>query len=397
MSEIENGSFAQLIADAERCVKCALCLPHCPTYGLTHDEGDSPRGRIALIHSLAEGSLKTSASARAHLEGCLDCRACEAVCPAGVPYGRLIDNARAELPIRGRESRASRWLRIAVHFPRLLAMLLRLARPFARVPLPIPGRGLFAQAARSRLRLDHGPGDGEPVALFLGCIARALDADTLSAAASLLARAGHRVETPSAQGCCGALARHAGEREAAAAQARHNARAFAGDAPIACSASGCTAHLVEYGSLLADGGRFARRVHAVSELLADALDAGRLHPREGLAPVRVALHVPCTQRNVLRSDASRRCLETLPGVEIIPLPAGCCGAAGSHCLDRPGTAARLRAPYIAAVRGKRADVVVTTNVGCRLHLAEGLETGPEVVHLARFLEPRLAAWAEVTP
>ncbi|MGA7964654.1 MAG: 4Fe-4S dicluster domain-containing protein, partial [Gammaproteobacteria bacterium] len=97
MSEIEPALFAHLITDAERCVKCALCLPYCPTYGLTHEEGDSPRGRIALIQALAEGSLEPSSVARAHLEGCLSCRACEAVCPAGVPYGRLLDNARAEL------------------------------------------------------------------------------------------------------------------------------------------------------------------------------------------------------------------------------------------------------------------------------------------------------------
>lgn len=390
MSEIETVSFDHLIADAERCVKCALCLPHCPTYGLTRDEGDSPRGRIALIQALAEGALESSPSARAHLEGCLTCRACEAVCPAGVPYGRLIDNARAGLPIRGRESGVSRWLRIAVGFPRLLAVLLRLARPLARLPLPVPGRGLLAQARPARLRIAPGGREGEPVSLFLGCIARALDADTLSAASALLARAGYRVETPFAQGCCGALAQHAGERKAAVRHARNNADAFAGDdAPIACAASGCTAQLIEYGPLLDDGDRFARRIRSVSDLLAAAIENGRLRPAEGRPPLRVALHVPCTQRNVLRSDASRRCLENLPGVELVELRTGCCGAAGSHCLDRPRDAARLREPLVEGIRGSHADVVVTTNVGCRLHIADGLGAGPEVVHLARFLETRL--------
>ena len=391
MSEIESAPFADLITDAERCVKCALCLPHCPTYGLTHDEGDSPRGRIALIQALAEGTLQTGTAARSHLEGCLSCRACEAVCPAGVPYGRLIDGARARLPVRGRESRVSKWLRIAVGFPHLLAVVLRLVRPFARLPLPLPGRGLLAQAGTARLRLAAGPADGNPVALFLGCIARALDADTLSACASLLARAGHRVEVPPSQGCCGALAQHAGDRRAAVRHAQRNARAFAGDAPIACAASGCTAQLVEYTPLLGDGGRFAGRAGGVEDLLAAALESGRLRPAQGAEPVRVALHVPCTQRNVLRSDAPRRCLGQLPGVETTVLPAGCCGAAGSHCLDRPDAAGQLRARYIDAIRDSRADVVVTTNVGCRLHIAEGLGNGPEVMHLARFLEPRLDA------
>src|SRR6056297_3173018 len=98
MREFETASRERILGDAERCVKCALCLPHCPTYGLTREEGDSPRGRIALIQAIAERSLEPGAGARNHLEGCLTCRACEAVCPAGVPYGRLIDDARAALP-----------------------------------------------------------------------------------------------------------------------------------------------------------------------------------------------------------------------------------------------------------------------------------------------------------
>ena len=397
MSEIETGSLDHLIADAERCVKCALCLPHCPTYGLTRDEGDSPRGRIALIQALAEGALESSPSARAHLEGCLTCRACEAVCPAGVPYGRLIDNARAGLPIRGRESGVSRLLRVAVGFPRLLAVLLRLARPLARLPLQVPGRGLLAHVHPTRLRIAAGGREGEPVALFLGCIARTLDADTLSASSALLARAGYRVEAPAGQGCCGALAQHAGERKAAIRHARNNVGAFAGDVPIACAASGCTAQLIEYGPLLDEGGRFARRVRSVSDLLAAAIESGRLRPAVGQPPVRVALHVPCTQRNVLRSDASRRCLANLPGVELIELAAGCCGAAGSYCLDRPRDAARLRAPLAESIRGSHADVVVTTNVGCRLHIADGLDGGPGVIHLARFLELRLAQGENAAP
>lgn len=393
MSEIEATSTFGIIADAQRCVKCALCLPHCPTYGLTHEEGDSPRGRIALIESIAEGTLEPNAAAREHLEGCLACRACEAVCPASVPYGRLIDNARAGLKVRGRESRASRLLRRAVRRPRLLALLLRLLRPFARLPLPLPGRALLAvaPAPAPAPQLENGDAKGAPVQLFLGCLARAMDTDTLEATTRLLTRAGYRVEVPRGQGCCGALAQHAGEREQAAVHATRNRRAFAGDAPIIHAASGCGAQLVEYGPLLNDRGSFSARVRSISDQMARALDEDRLRPIQGLSPVRVALHVPCTQRNVLRSDTSRRCLEALPGIEITALPAACCGAAGAHVLDRPVAAARLREPLVEAIRASGAEVVVTTNIGCRLHLAGGLKDGPEIIHLARFLESRLTA------
>ncbi len=397
MGEIESVPLQQLIGDAERCVKCALCLPHCPTYGLTREEGDSPRGRIALIQAIAEGSLQPGTGSRDHLDGCLGCRACEAVCPAGVPYGRLIDNARAALPVRGRESPVSRMLRLLAFRPRVLAALLKLARPLAGLPLPLPGRGLLRAAPRQgRFSVPRGPETGDTVQLFLGCLAPALDADTLAATVELLTRAGCRVEAPAQQGCCGALAQHAGERRRAIEHARRNAAAFPGTSPVIETASGCGAQLVEYGSLLGDGGAFARRVRSIEGWLADAIDSGRLRPAEGGDPIRVALHTPCTQRNVLREDAPRRCLEALPNVEITALPPACCGAAGAHCLDRPGAAAQLREPHLQTIRARGADVVLTTNIGCRLHLAEGLGRGIPVMHLARFLETRLEAGPAAT-
>src|SRR5579863_2764734 len=93
------------LAEADKCVKCALCLPHCPTYRVTLDEGESPRGRIALMQGLATGALEASPRLEAHLDHCLGCRACEAVCPAEVPYGKLIDATRLELRRRGHGER----------------------------------------------------------------------------------------------------------------------------------------------------------------------------------------------------------------------------------------------------------------------------------------------------
>src|SRR5690242_5887103 len=89
------------LADADKCVKCALCLPHCPTYRVSQDEGESPRGRIALMQGMATGQLAITPRLTAHLDQCLSCRACEAVCPAEVPYGKLIDAARRELRSHG--------------------------------------------------------------------------------------------------------------------------------------------------------------------------------------------------------------------------------------------------------------------------------------------------------
>ncbi|MDN5863736.1 MAG: 4Fe-4S dicluster domain-containing protein [Gammaproteobacteria bacterium] len=368
-------------------MKCQVCLPHCPTYRLKGEEGDSPRGRIALIEALAEGTLEADPAVTGHLDGCLTCRACEAVCPADVPYGRLIDGARNELGARKPGGWRQGLLQFATRHPRLLGAMLRALRH--------PARLLFTR--RSRLRpyvealgpapkLAAGPVDGEPLALFLGCIARAADTETLASSAALLASAGYRIEVPARQTCCGALAHHGGERRHAARLARRNTRAFNSQERIVATASGCTAHLSEYDAVFGDDAGFSAKVRDVTEVLADALESGRLEIRND-KPLDIALHTPCTQRNILRSDALDRALAQIPNVAVTRLPMGCCGAAGSYFLDRPADAEHLREPLVEAIQSARFDCVVTANIGCRLHLAAGL-TGDgttEVVHLASFL------------
>ncbi|MGH8426429.1 MAG: (Fe-S)-binding protein [Gammaproteobacteria bacterium] len=388
-----------LITDAERCVKCALCLPHCPTYGLKHEEGDSPRGRIALIQALAENSLAPTPATLQHLDGCLTCRACEAVCPADVPYGRLIDGARADLAALGKPSWFTRLVMHAARHPGLITRVVPRLHWAARLPLPSALARLrpYLQSLHALPPLARGPADGEPVALFLGCIARALDTEALGASAELLAAAGYRVETPPGQTCCGALALHSGDRVTAHQLAARNLVAFEDQPMIVAAATGCTAQFAEYGALLEQDDGFSRRVHDVTDLLARALEEGRLSLRQS-ERTRVALHTPCTLRNVLRSDAGRRCLAALTNVDIVELPPGCCGAAGSYFLDRPQDSEALRIPLLGAIRDARADCVVTANVGCRLHLAAGLAgdpSAPKVLHIASFLARRLLANARI--
>src|SRR5512139_1624060 len=90
----EPGKSALLVALADRCVQCGLCLPHCPTYRLDGSEAESPRGRIAYIKALATGRIAATETGDRHLDHCLGCRRCEAVCPAGVEYERLLVGAR---------------------------------------------------------------------------------------------------------------------------------------------------------------------------------------------------------------------------------------------------------------------------------------------------------------
>jgi glycolate oxidase iron-sulfur subunit len=216
-------------------------------------------------------------------------------------------------------------------------------------------------------------------ALFTGCVARGYDAG-LFAIGRLAAAAGVAIETPSAQTCCGTLHAHAGDAHRAAALADANRVAFGGHALVLGLSSGCHEALAD-----ALAGRAV--VRDAIDVLAERADRLRFTPRTD----RIAVHLPCTQRNVVRSDgALRALLAKVPGVEVIDLDAGfgCCGAAGTAMLADPARAATFRQPLLDQLAGSGATVALSANIGCRLHLANG--TAVPVRHPLEFLAECLA-------
>ena len=397
------------LADADLCVKCGLCLPHCPTYQLTQHEADSPRGRIALMQGLSSGLIPVSDKLQQHLDGCLSCRSCESVCPAKVPYGRLIDAGRAMLRRENpRPEPAMRlvafWLtkagarRCAAALLWLyqrsgMQVLLRRARllgrgPMARLDSLLP-RVYWPRALRSTA--DTTTAD---VALFSGCTGELADRRTLEDALRLLSRFGIRANVPTAQGCCGALHQHSGQPAHAAKLAQVNVEAFAGDKPVISCASGCGATLMEYPELLgAAGAGFSGRVRVLNGYLLQ-----HWPDRLSLKPLRarVAIHTPCTLRNVVKGETSVRSLvEKIPGVEIVALdqPERCCGAAGSYFITQAEMADRLLQPKLQNARALAPDFIISSNIGCSLHLAAGLRREGltvEVLHPVSLLARQLA-------
>ena len=325
----ETPAAHGLVALADRCVQCGLCLPHCPTYRLDRSEAESPRGRIAYVKAVAEGRLAPSAAGDAHLDHCLGCRRCEPVCPAGVSYGELLVGARTAQAQRQPPRR--RWAGLLLARPALLGPLLDLYRLLG---------GLLPRALRPPLPRPPAPVPLPPpvlaaptLALFSGCVADRYESGSRAALARLLARAGIQVVQPAGQTCCGAAAAHAGDAATATRLATTNRAAFAGQERVLCLASGCQDSLSRS---LAEGPAVEDALAAL-ERVADRLD---FRPARG----RVALHLPCTQRSVVRSDAAlRRLLARVPGLDLVELPdTGCCGAAGLHQLAEPGRAAALR-------------------------------------------------------
>jgi glycolate oxidase iron-sulfur subunit len=376
------------LIDADKCVKCALCLPHCPTWQETHDEADSPRGRISLMQGVATGALQPNDLLDGHLDRCLTCRACEAVCPAEVPYGRLIDSARAELqanrpppamrlarlPFHHRPLMAAGtavlWLAQRLQLMRLVeqagpAQWRRLARMLPRLQYPRP-RGLKPSA-----RSD----DSRAVMLFRGCIEPFLDPRTQEIAVALLERLGVSVHIPENQGCCGALDSHNGEPDAARRLAHANVRAFDAhpDLPCVGTASGCTATLLEYDEIIGTSAEnFTRRISDINAYVEDLVE----EKAPAFKPLRqtVLLHTPCTLRNILKKpDVPATLLNSIPELTIERLPPACCGAAGSYMLTQPDMSDRLVARVVDQARELRPDLIATSNIGCMLHMRGALK------------------------
>jgi glycolate oxidase iron-sulfur subunit len=406
---INLSLISEILADADRCVMCGLCLPHCPTYGLAKNEAESPRGRIALMHALATNQLDSDQPLVAHLDSCLVCRACEKMCPSLVPYGRLIDNTRTLLKSQGKQTAPPLLGRLldSVADNRTLQSLSKALRLYqgsgiqwlARKSGVLNGldlaemeRFLGSPSHRGELPV-YSPASGAhrgDVALFTGCIGKLADSATLHTSVSLLNRLGYGVHIPRQQGCCGSLHQHNGETERAHALAVSNAQAFSGlqVKAILGTLSGCTAQLAEASELQ----QLSAPVLDICDFLGniDWPETINLRP----LPKRVAIHEPCSVTNVLkRPGIIRKMLQRIPEIELVELPEKqCCGAAGSYMITQKGNARALRDQKLEGLRQTGASILVSNNVGCARHLEGGLKEAGlrvEIIHPVELLAQQI--------
>lgn len=407
----------ELVSD---CVHCGFCLPACPTYALTGEEMNSPRGRIYQIKLIGEGQAPLDAAAVNHFDACLGCMACVTACPSGVQYDQLIESVRPQIErnwARTRSDRAFRGLifrlfpyprrlRLAAVFGSLYQRLRirdALARSGLLKRLPARMRALEALMPDVRLRSamrrvpDRTPALGtarRTVGMVTGCVQQVFFAQVNEATVRVLTAEGCEVVAPRAQGCCGALSEHAGREDEAADRARRLIDVFEPlnvDA-VVVNVAGCGSSLKEYGRLLADdpdyrarAAAFAAKVRDVSELLAELTPLAPRHP----VSARVAYHDACHLAHAqgIRNQP-RAVLRTVPGLDLVDIPEAdmCCGSAGIYNLVQPVAAEELGRRKAKNVLSTEPDAVVTANPGCLLQIGRHLDRDLPVLHPVQIID-----------
>lgn len=411
-----TGSFDEhrppsldLISD---CVHCGFCLPTCPTYVLWGEEMDSPRGRIHLMDSaLVDGAPLNDAFVE-HMDNCLGCMACVTACPSGVQYDRLIEQTRAQVERHTERSPEQRALRAlifnlfpypkrlrAARVPLRMAQKLKLDKAIRRTG--IIDRVSESLATMERLTPPLGPRVTLPeripaqgtkratVGLLTGCVQREFFGDVNAATARVLAAEGCEVVIPADQGCCGALSGHSGREPEAQGFAKALIDCFerADVDWIAVNSAGCGSAMKDYEYLLEGDPdyaatragvetsrvqQFRAKVRDISELLCEL---GPVAERKPL-PISVAYHDACHLGHAqgIRKQP-RDLLRDIPGLEVreIKDAAICCGSAGVYNILHPQAARELGDTKAANVVDTGAQLLVTSNPGCLMQIASGLE------------------------
>jgi glycolate oxidase iron-sulfur subunit len=387
------------------CVHCGLCLEACPTYVVTGDENDSPRGRIYLMRAVEEGRMAVaSPTFQNHIDRCLGCRACESACPAGVEYGQLLEAARSEISQSqtkpgGIYSVLKFVLKHVWLKPKRLRVAFRVARfirdsGFAKLLLHIGlareisselefGLALLEGSAEEknagRMPANRPQDAGAPtVLLFKACVTEGLFQRVNEATERVLAANGCRTQSPAGQVCCGALHAHAGELDGARILARQNIDAFGDSAKaVITNAGGCGAMLASYGHLLANDEKYAARARAFSARVLDIgqkLEADGFRNGAAIGVERTTYDASChLLHGQHASAASLQMLWAIPDLNFTLLKDSdvCCGGAGVYNLLEPELSEQVLDEKLKQIKDSGASVLATGNAGCHMQIAAG--------------------------
>ncbi|MDO4998356.1 MAG: glycolate oxidase subunit GlcF [Neisseria sp.] len=382
----ENAKIAETML--RRCVHCGMCSATCPTYQLTGNELDSPRGRIYLMKQVLEGAAATPET-QAHLDRCLTCRACETTCPARVEYSKLLDFGRWIVEQQVQRPRRQRWLRYGLRYlmnsPTLFAASYRFGQSVrGALPASLKQKILPKSPLKSLPTQTH----QRKVLLPLGCVQPAMSPNIDHATRRVLDKLGVQVVQPAMQNCCGAVNLHLNAHEDALNQMRRNIDAWfpqiADGTVLISNASGCGATIKEYAHHLRNDVNYAEKARKISEHTLDIVEfllqesealrdllAQRFSAADGSAKIpKIAYHAPCSLQHGQKLKGSVEQLFQRLGIAFsLPRDAHlCCGSAGTYSVLQSELSQQLRAHKLQALSESQPERIVSANIGCIAHL-----------------------------
>lgn len=396
---------------ADQCVKCGLCLQFCPTFQLSKQENESPRGRVSLIQGMASGKLDSTQNLTDYLDHCLQCRTCERVCPSNIEYGNIIKLAKEHLntnislniPERGRSEskyksskniklkkspallrfiiqtnfriRTASWL-LWVYKKSKLQKLVKIFDYFKINTIEQLDTMLPETLSKPKALENFYPAIGRKqgeVSFFPGCINKIIDLDNCHAAIKLLQLYGFDI-TLHRQACCGALDELSGDLKKAKHHKAKQANACYSspsntsnkqptyNTPILTLATGCLAHIkLSYQNSLSQ---------KYDDLLS-FLSKQPLPENTCFKPLHktAVIHQPCTQRNALKlENTAEKLLSQIPGLTLSTpsCKTSCCGSAGDYSFKYPESSKQLGSQLADELIDSNPDLLITSNIGCSL-------------------------------
>ena len=375
----------KVIRQTDQCVMCGLCLPHCPTYLISQNEGESPRGRISLIKAFAEGNLKASESLDNHLQSCTGCMSCQSVCPAKVPYQEIIDQGR-EL-YRGQQRVTDRLLQgislnLLIH-----SWGHSLIGAVSHFKSLAPAKMRTALSRYRPKTIKKTEKNKQAITLFPGCTGDLFDQETLSSCITILNALDINVHVPTSVLCCGALAQHSGKLT----KAKQQLKVFSdyiqqrGNYDCITFASGCGQQLELFAN------KFNFNHYDIHDYLIKHTNLNKM----SFTPLakNVLVHIPCSL-STASIDHMFMMLGLIPNVQLLEFDdrLACCGAGGMQLLTPRKSNQDLLNTKIASIAKAQPDIIVSANIGCTLHLLNGLNHSKkniEVIHPVTLLSRQL--------
>jgi glycolate oxidase iron-sulfur subunit len=398
-----DGEAAQDIL--RKCVHCGFCTATCPTYQLTGDELDGPRGRIYLIKQVIEGAAPT-ASTQYHLDRCLTCRNCESTCPSGVQYGHLVDIGRKLVDEKVPRTTGQQAVRTVLRETLTRRSVFDPAMAVGKLVRPLLPKALQAKIPANKAKgawptRNH----SRKVLMLNGCVQPAMMPNIDVATARVLDKLGIQAMVEKSSGCCGAIRQHSNDHEGALADIKKNIDAWwpliaAGQIEaIVMNASGCGAMVQDYGYLLRNDPAYADKAKTVSALNKDMAVFLKpfteqlqqlLSQSKASANTHAAFHPPCTLQHGQQVKGVTEALLRALGVALSPVNEShlCCGSAGTYSVLQPDMAYALRDRKLANLQADEPDEILSSNIGCLTHLGSG--TTKPVRHWLEWLDERLS-------